>query len=105
VVTFSGVKEFAALQLSHDPGQIWVLGAAMSVLAGLLGMLLVRRERVFARVGPASDGGGTVLSIGSLTRGSADTGPRFTALTDVVRTSLAARSAAAPPLPEEAPPS
>jgi cytochrome c biogenesis protein len=40
-----------------------------------------------------------------LTRGSADTGPRFTALTDVVRTSLAARSAAAPPLPEEAPPS
>jgi cytochrome c biogenesis protein len=92
VVTFSGYKEFAALQLSHDPGQLWVLIAAMSVLAGLLGMLLVRRERVFARVGPGSDGGGTVLSIGSLTRGSADTAPRFTALTDQVRTALAARA-------------
>jgi cytochrome c biogenesis protein len=109
VVTFSGLKEFAALQVSHDPGEVWVLGAAMAVLAGLIGMLLVRRERVFARVGPASDGGGTVLSIGSLTRGSADTGPRFTALTDAVRASLGARApaapAAAPSLPEEAPPS
>jgi cytochrome c biogenesis protein len=92
VVTFSGYQEFAALQLSHDPGQLWVLFAAISVLAGLLGMLLVRRERVFARVGPGADGGGTVLSIGSLTRGSADTGPRFTALTDQVRTALAARA-------------
>jgi cytochrome c biogenesis protein len=85
-----------------------VLGAAMSVLAGLLGMLLVRRERVFVRVGPASDGRGTVLSIGSMTRGSADTGPRFTALTDQVRTALTARAAvdsAASPAHEEAPPS
>jgi cytochrome c biogenesis protein len=92
VVTFSGYREFAALQLSHDPGQLWVLGAAIAVLVGLLGMLLVRRERVFARVGAASESGGTVLSIGSLTRGSADTGPRFTALTDQVRTALAARA-------------
>jgi cytochrome c biogenesis protein len=76
----------------------------MSVLAGLLGMLLIRRERVFARVGPASDGGGTVLSIGSLTRGSADTGPRFTALTDQVRTALVARADRAPAL-NPAPPS
>jgi cytochrome c biogenesis protein len=109
VVTFSGVKEFAALQVSHDPGQIWVLGAAMAVLAGLLGMLLVRRERVFARAAPTADGGGTVLSIGSLTRGSADTGPRFTALTDAVQAALTTRSAAAPAaapqLSEEAPPS
>jgi cytochrome c biogenesis protein len=111
VVTFSGYKEFASLQLSHDPGQVWVLGAAMAVLAGLLGMLLVRRERVFARVGPASSGGGTVLSIGSLTRGSADTGPRFTALTDQVQTALAARAGPSPAAPnssrpsaEEAPP-
>jgi cytochrome c biogenesis protein len=107
VVTFSGVQEFAALQLSHDPGQLWVLGAAMAVLLGLVGMLLVRRERVFARVGPTPDGGGTVLSIGSLTRGSADTGPRFTALTDDLRAALAARApaASAAPAHEEAPPS
>ena len=109
VVTFSGFKEFAAMQLSHDPGQVYVLGASIAVLAGLLGMLLVRRERVFARVVPGPDAGGTVLSIGSLTRGSADTGPRFTALTDDVGTALATRAAqrpaAAPPLSEEAPPS
>jgi cytochrome c biogenesis protein len=104
VITFSGFKEFAALQLSHDPGQVWVLGAAIALLAGLLGMLLVRRERVFARVGPAPDGGGTVLSIGSLTRGSADTGPRFTALTDQVRTALAARTDRTPE-PDAAAPS
>jgi cytochrome c biogenesis protein len=110
-VTFSGYREFASLQVSHDPGQVWVLGAAMAVLAGLLGMLLVRRERVFARVGPASSGGGTVLSIGSLTRGSADTGPRFTALTEQLRTALDTRADHAPaatnsprPPAEEAPP-
>jgi cytochrome c biogenesis protein len=107
VITFSGVQEFAALQLSHDPGQLWVLGAAMAVLVGLICMLLVRRERVFARLGPGPDGGGTVLSIGSLTRGSADTGPRFTALTDDVRAALDARAptGAAPTAHEEAPPS
>ena len=105
VVTFSGVQEFAALQLSHDPGQVWMLGAAMSILLGLLGMLLVRRERVFARAVPAPDGGGTVLAVGSLTRGSAETGPRFTALTDQLRAALAARAPAAPSRPEEEPPS
>ncbi|MGY1749142.1 cytochrome c biogenesis protein ResB [Modestobacter sp. SYSU DS0511] len=106
VVTFSSYRQFAALQLSHDPGQIWVLAAAIAVLVGLLGMLLVRRERVFARVGPGADGGGTVLSIGSLTRGSADTGPRFAELTDDVRRALAAAAPAPPPFSErEAPPS
>jgi cytochrome c biogenesis protein len=105
VVTFSGYREFAALQLSHDPGQVWVLAAAIAVLAGLLGMLLVRRERVFARVQPAAEGGGSVLSIGSLTRGSADTGPRFAALTDDVRAALAARAPAPPPSDEEMSPS
>jgi cytochrome c biogenesis protein len=46
-----------------------------------------------------------VLSIGSLTRGSADTGPRFTALTDDVGAALAARAPASPPPDEEKPPS
>ncbi|MFQ1001855.1 cytochrome c biogenesis protein ResB [Modestobacter sp. SSW1-42] len=109
VVTFSGFKEFAAVQVSHDPGQVWVLGAAIAVLVGLLGMLLVRRERVFARVVPDPDGGGTVLAIGSLTRGSADTGPRFTALTDDVGAALTTRAGQAPaaarPLSQEDPPS
>ncbi len=94
VITFSGLKEFAAMQLSHDPGQVYVLGAAIAVLIGLLGMLLLRRERVFARVGPRPGDAGTVLSVGSLTRGSAETAPRFTALTDDVSTALRRRAPA-----------
>ncbi|SDN67224.1 cytochrome c biogenesis protein [Klenkia soli] len=92
VITFSGIKEFAAMQLSHDPGQLWVLGAAVAVLVGLLGMLLLRRERVFARASGGTDGAGTVVGIGALTRGSADTAPRFTALTDDVAAALARRT-------------
>ena len=91
-ITFSGYKEFAALQLSHDPGQVWVLVAALAMLAGLLGMLLVRRERFFARVADAPGGGGTVLSLASLTRGSGDSGPRFAALTGELRAALDARA-------------
>ncbi|MGY1738036.1 cytochrome c biogenesis protein ResB [Geodermatophilus sp. SYSU D00684] len=91
-VTFTGYKEFAALQFSHDPGQVWVLAAAIAVLAGLLGMLLLRRERVFARATGLSADGGTVLEVGGLTRGSGDGAPRFTALTDDLRAALAARA-------------
>ena len=93
-VTFTGYREFAALQFSHDPGQGWVLGAAIALLLGLLGMLLVRRERVFARVAPASGNGGTVLTIASLARGSGDNGPRLAALSDDLARALAARTAA-----------
>ena len=91
-VTFTGVREFAALQYSHDPGQGWVLGAAIALLLGLLGMLLLRRERVFARVSPRPGDGGTVLTLASLTRGSGENGPRFAALSDDLAGALAART-------------
>ena len=84
-VTFTGFREFAALQFSHDPGQGWVLGAAVALLLGLLGMLLLRRERVFARVAARPGDGGTVLTLASLTRGSGENGPRFAALSDDLR--------------------
>jgi cytochrome c biogenesis protein len=90
-VAFTGVGQFAAMQFSHDPGQLWVLAAAIAVLVGLLGMLLVRRERVFLRAVRAPDGG-TVLDVGALTRGSGDGAPRFAALTDDLRAVLAARA-------------
>ncbi|MGY1916197.1 cytochrome c biogenesis protein ResB [Blastococcus sp. SYSU DS0973] len=101
-ITFSGVKEFAALQFSHDPGQIWVLGSAITLLAGLLGMLLLRRERVFARAGPARDGGGTVLTLASLTRGG-ENGSRFATLSDDLRDALSAAPARTAPEPEVPP--
>ena len=65
---------------------------AIALLAGLLGMLLLRRERVFARAAPDADGGGSVLTVASLTRGSGESGPRFAALTDDLRTALDART-------------
>jgi cytochrome c biogenesis protein len=92
-ITFDGYAQFAALQFSHDPGQVWVLGAAISLLTGLLGLLLLRRERVFARVGPAPDGGGTVLTVGSLTRGGGEGATRFAETTGTLRTALDARAA------------
>jgi cytochrome c biogenesis protein len=96
-VSFTGVREFAALQYSHDPGQLWVLGSAVALLLGLLGMLLLRRERVFARATASPDGGGTVLTLASLTRGSGENAPRFTGLTDDLRTALAERARAPEP--------
>ncbi|WP_029433533.1 cytochrome c biogenesis protein ResB [Blastococcus sp. URHD0036] len=98
-ITFTGYDEFAALQLSHDPGQVWVLGAAIAVLVGLLGMLLLRRERVFARPTAAPGGGGTVLTVGSLTRGGGEGGERFAGLADELRAALSARAPARPTPP------
>ena len=50
VVRFDGYREFAALQVSHDPAQIAVLISSILMLAGLLANLLLRQERVFVRV-------------------------------------------------------
>ena len=98
-IAFTGYREFAAFQFSHDPGQVWVLVSSIALLAGLLGMLLLRRERVFARVAPAAGGGGTVLTLASLTRGSGESAPRFAALTDDLGTALGTRA----PEPEDSP--
>jgi cytochrome c biogenesis protein len=91
-VSFTGFREFANLQYSHDPGQRWVLVAAIALLTGLLGMLLLRRERVFARVAAVPRDGGTVLSLASLTRGSGESAPRFAALTADLGAALRARA-------------
>jgi cytochrome c biogenesis protein len=100
-IAFTGYREFAALQYSHDPGQTWVLGASIALLTGLLGMLLLRRERVFARATTDPRDGGTVLTLASLTRGSGENAPRFAALTDDLEDALAARTPA--PEPEDPP--
>jgi cytochrome c biogenesis protein len=96
-VTFSGLREFAALQFSHDPGQGWVLAAAVLLLGGLLGMLLLRRERFFARAVPTADGGGSVLTVALLTRGSGETTPRFAELTGELRDALDSRTPSSDP--------
>jgi cytochrome c biogenesis protein len=52
VVRFDGATEFVNLQVSHDPGQVWVLVFALTMMGGLLVSLVVRRRRVWARVTP-----------------------------------------------------
>ncbi len=52
VVRFDSATPFVNLQVSHDPGQLWVLVFAMTMMAGLLVSLIVRRRRVWARVEP-----------------------------------------------------
>jgi cytochrome c biogenesis protein len=71
VVRFDGAKEFVNLQVSHDPAQVWVLVSAMTMMAGLLVSLVVRRRRVWARIEPLREplGPGTVsVEFGGLAR-------------------------------------
>ena len=66
VVRFDGAVPFVNLQVSHDPGQSWVLVFAITMMAGLLVSLLVRRRRVWVRLTPAA---GTVnVELGGLAR-------------------------------------
>jgi cytochrome c biogenesis protein len=66
VVRFDGAVPFVNLQVSHDPGQTWVLVFAVTMMAGLLVSLLVRRRRVWVRLTPEA---GTVnVEMGGLAR-------------------------------------
>jgi cytochrome c biogenesis protein len=56
VVRFDGAVPFVNLQVSHDPGQTWVLVCAITMMAGLLVSLLVRRRRVWIRLTPDTAG-------------------------------------------------
>nr|WP_120490962.1 cytochrome c biogenesis protein ResB [Corynebacterium lactis] len=66
-VEFLGAKEFVNLQVSHDSTQIWVLGASMMALAGMVLSLGIKRRRVWVRLHPTADGG-TRAEFGGLAR-------------------------------------
>ncbi|MGV0713831.1 cytochrome c biogenesis protein ResB [Mycolicibacterium sp. XJ662] len=67
VVRFDGAVPFINVQVSHDPAQLWVLVFAMTMMAGLLVSLVVRRRRIWVRITPA--GPGTVsVELGGLAR-------------------------------------
>jgi cytochrome c biogenesis protein len=67
-VTFDGVERFAGLSIRTDPGKTLTLVSALLALAGLVASLVVRRRRVFVRVGPTDDGTRTVVSVGGLAK-------------------------------------
>lgn len=73
VVRFDGAVPFVNLQVSHDPGQIWVLVFAATMMVGLVVSLLVRRRRVWVRFSAgserAAETAGTVnVELGGLAR-------------------------------------
>lgn len=63
-IRFDRVAQWAAFQVSYDPGQIWVLGSAVVLLASLMVTLLTRRRRLWVRV--SDDGDGRRVEVGGL---------------------------------------
>lgn len=72
VVTFTGYKQWASLQVSHDPTQGFLLVAAITMVAGLLGSLVVRRRRIWLRITPLAGAAATAGETGDGLEISAD---------------------------------
>jgi len=94
-VRFDGFRQWATLQVSRDPGQRLVLGAAVAVVLGLLLSLAVRRRRVWLRITPSADDSGpgrTVVAVGGLARTDAGSfGTEFGRLVERLRDPSRAR--------------
>ncbi|WP_113716114.1 cytochrome c biogenesis protein ResB [Arthrobacter dokdonensis] len=67
-ISFDGIKRFAALDIRHDPGQVYVLVFAVLALSGLMASLFLNRRRVWVRTGNHPDGR-TMVEFGLLARG------------------------------------
>ena len=68
VIRFDGYREWANLQVSHDPTQTGLLVAAILMVAGLLGSLAVRRRRLWVRVAAPAGSARSVVWVGGLAR-------------------------------------
>ncbi|WAC94518.1 cytochrome c biogenesis protein ResB [Mycobacterium sp. Aquia_213] len=97
-IRFDGAVPFVNLQVSHDPGQTWVLFFAITMMGGLLVSLLVRRRRVWVRLMPVESAPGTVnVELGGLARtDNSGWGDEFEGLTERVLTGLDESGAADP---------
>lgn len=87
VIRFDGAVPFVNLQVSHDPGQTWVLVFAITMMGGLVVSLLVRRRRVWVRLTPDAGGPpGTVnVELGGLARtDNSGWGDEFERLSDLL---------------------
>ena len=67
-ISFDGIKRFAALDIRHDPGQVYVLVFTVLAVAGLVASLFLNRRRVWVRTGNHPDGR-TMVEFGLLARG------------------------------------
>ncbi|NSC23227.1 cytochrome c biogenesis protein ResB [Streptomyces albus subsp. chlorinus] len=66
-LTFEGVKKWANFQVSHQVGNGWALGGALTAIAGLAGSLFIQRRRVWVRA-TRGDDGRTVVEMAGLGR-------------------------------------
>lgn len=57
-----------SLQVSHDPAQIWVLVFAITMMAGLLVSLVIRRRRIWVKIRRDEDGSALTVEMGGLAR-------------------------------------
>ena len=93
VVRFDGAVPFVNLQVSHDPGQIWVLVSAITMMTGLVVSLVVRRRRIWIRLQTATPGNVNV-QVGGLARtDNAGWGDEFERLVARLQDGLPASSA------------
>ncbi|MEO6794539.1 MAG: cytochrome c biogenesis protein ResB [Mycobacterium sp.] len=67
-VRFDGAVPFVNLQVSHDPAAVWVLVFAMTMMAGLVVSLVVRRRRIWVRITPVEQAGTVNVELGGLAR-------------------------------------
>ena len=66
-LTFVGTKEWASMEVAHDPGQRTVLIGSIFMVLGLIGSLTVRRRRIWFRLTP-----GAPMAAGGLARTDAE---------------------------------
>lgn len=91
VVRFDGATPFVNLQVSHDPGQVWVLVFALTMMGGLLVSLIVRRRRVWARISSSTVPGTVNIELGGLARtDNSGWGSEFEKLTERLLTDMPA---------------
>ncbi|PRX99903.1 cytochrome c biogenesis protein ResB [Allonocardiopsis opalescens] len=95
-ITFTGYREWAAFQITSDPGRVPALVSAVLITAGLVLTLTVRRRRYWVRAETGPDGR-TLVRVGGLTKtenGAA--AAEFHDLTTTLRDRLAGGSASRP---------
>jgi cytochrome c biogenesis protein len=89
-ITFEGVRRWATLQVSHDPGRMPALAAAVLALAGVMMSLFVRRRRMWVRA-VAVEGPRTLVEVAGLSRAGGDgLADELSRLNDQLRSQLMA---------------
>ncbi len=69
-VEFVGYQRWASFQIAYDPGKELALAAAALAIAGLMASLLVRRRRLWVKVG-TDEPAGTLVQVAGLARSEA----------------------------------